>query len=542
MCLVQAWYFLWMTHQSIKALGFPLDDSWIHLTIARNIALGQGFSVNPGIPVAASTTPLWTYLLSIGYLFSGNHFGIAYSLGIGLTCGAIIMIALLTRNLVNNYWIIFFAGVMYVFTYPTTWSALSGMEPPLYVVLALGMFWCYFRSLTTEGLFRYWIPVLAGLLVWSRPECGLLFMLILCDMLVINLTHRNKISSWQQLGWYLVIFLGMVGAWMLFNVSLNGFIFPNSFYAKRLFFCKLGLIELIRDEGIRKMLPEIGRGIYLGYIDEFRALRWSNTMLTPFFIIGFIQLHYDMYNNRLPFKTNILLFIFLLNPLLVSVFIPYSTYYYQHTRYHAYIFPFYTIIGAYGFSWFLSFLSRANTVQDIFSYRRLLTSEHAGDSWMKLSPAVKRRYGMILSLMAIGLIPMMSVNTRLQVEDYVIGVKNIHDMQVTIGQRLNKETPVNAVIATNDIGAIGYFSERKIVDLVGLSSPDILPYYSVKDLRTKNTLRYLQDHPVDFVVIFPDWYPGLTADTTKFKELYKVTLDDNQTCGGNEMLVFKVIR
>src|SRR5207249_2556866 len=46
------------------AAGFPLDDSWIHLQFARNIAEGAGFSYNPGVPVAGSTAPLWTLLFA----------------------------------------------------------------------------------------------------------------------------------------------------------------------------------------------------------------------------------------------------------------------------------------------------------------------------------------------------------------------------------------------------------------------------------------------------------------------------------------------
>jgi hypothetical protein len=34
--------------------GFPLDDSWIHLTFARNLARGWGFAYNQGEPVAGS--------------------------------------------------------------------------------------------------------------------------------------------------------------------------------------------------------------------------------------------------------------------------------------------------------------------------------------------------------------------------------------------------------------------------------------------------------------------------------------------------------
>ena len=51
------------TRQLAGVLGvaaFPLDDSWIHLHFARNLAEGAGFAYNPGVPVAGSTAPLWT--------------------------------------------------------------------------------------------------------------------------------------------------------------------------------------------------------------------------------------------------------------------------------------------------------------------------------------------------------------------------------------------------------------------------------------------------------------------------------------------------
>src|SRR5581483_2869393 len=44
--------------------GLPLDDSWIHLRLAANLAAGRGFGINPGEPLAASTAPLWTVALA----------------------------------------------------------------------------------------------------------------------------------------------------------------------------------------------------------------------------------------------------------------------------------------------------------------------------------------------------------------------------------------------------------------------------------------------------------------------------------------------
>ena len=46
---------------------YPLDDSYIHMTIARNVATGDGFGINRGVFVSASSSPLWTFLLAAGF-------------------------------------------------------------------------------------------------------------------------------------------------------------------------------------------------------------------------------------------------------------------------------------------------------------------------------------------------------------------------------------------------------------------------------------------------------------------------------------------
>src|SRR5205085_6611488 len=67
------------------ASGFPLDDAWIHLHFARNLAEGAGFSYNPGVPVAGSTAPLWTLVLAAGALLAGPSLALAKTLGVAAT-------------------------------------------------------------------------------------------------------------------------------------------------------------------------------------------------------------------------------------------------------------------------------------------------------------------------------------------------------------------------------------------------------------------------------------------------------------------------
>src|SRR5262245_22736833 len=50
--------------------GFPLDDSWIHQVYGRNLAQTGRWEFVPGEPSAASTSPLYTVVLALGYLLN----------------------------------------------------------------------------------------------------------------------------------------------------------------------------------------------------------------------------------------------------------------------------------------------------------------------------------------------------------------------------------------------------------------------------------------------------------------------------------------
>ena len=65
----------------IARVGFPLDDTWIHLTYARNFAEHGEWAFRLGEQSAGSTSPLWTLLLSIGYVLRLAPYGWTFFLG-----------------------------------------------------------------------------------------------------------------------------------------------------------------------------------------------------------------------------------------------------------------------------------------------------------------------------------------------------------------------------------------------------------------------------------------------------------------------------
>src|SRR5687767_9314690 len=84
-------------------LGFPLDDAWIHLTYARNLAEHGEWAFRLGEQSAGSTSPLWTALLSIGFLIGLGPHVWTYLAGWAVLVLLAAYADKLTRKLVTSY-------------------------------------------------------------------------------------------------------------------------------------------------------------------------------------------------------------------------------------------------------------------------------------------------------------------------------------------------------------------------------------------------------------------------------------------------------
>jgi hypothetical protein len=95
-------------------------------------------------------------------------------------------------------------------------------------------------------------------------------------------------------------------------------------------------------------------------------------------------------------------------------------------------------------------------------------------------------------------------------------------MQVKLGLWLRDSTPAAAKLACSDIGAIGYYSGRPVIDLSGLVTKEILAYRRVPNGREQ----FIRDVRPDYLVIFPVAFPGF-RDATFLQPLTYVDPEDN---------------
>jgi hypothetical protein len=121
-------------------------------------------------------------------------------------------------------------------------------------------------------------------------------------------------------------------------------------------------------------------------------------------------------------------------------------------------------------------------------------------------------------------------------ESYAWSVQNINAMQVRLGRWVARATPPGALLAVNDVGALTYFGNRPIIDLMGLVTPDIVP---ARRRGEAGILGYLEGRCPDYLVIFPDWFPGLAARADLFRPVERVRLEHNVVAGADEMVVYE---
>ena len=85
---------------------------------------------------------------------------------------------------------------------------------------------------------------------------------------------------------------------------------------------------------------------------------------------------------------------------------------------------------------------------------------------------------------------------------YADECRYITERQVKTALWIRDQLPLNAVVATHDIGAIAFYSQRRVVDMVGLVSPEMTKNIGRFDLLTQ----FLVKSKVTHVATLRNWF------------------------------------
>ena len=173
------------------------------------------------------TSPLWSGLLSLGYLLGWAPYLWTYLLGwasllaIGIL-GAWAFGALCPRRQRSAIW----AGVFLVFEWHLVWAAASGMETLFFALMALAALSCLAGGATN------WLGLgaLIGASVWVRPDGLTLVGPALLVLYFAERSWRSRSRAALRLGSGMLL---LVAPYLIFNFTLSGTVWPNTFFAKQ---------------------------------------------------------------------------------------------------------------------------------------------------------------------------------------------------------------------------------------------------------------------------------------------------------------------
>jgi hypothetical protein len=427
-------------------LGFPLDDAWIHQTYARNLAEYGEWSFIPHQPSGGSTAPLWSLLLAPGFLIGLSPLPWTYLLGTVILIILGLFSEIAVRGLASEYNPKFpWVAFFMVFEWHLVWAAASGMETLLsgfFVTLVLLMLAFGVKNFLLLGL-------VIGLSVWVRPDLATLLGPALLVIFLNGIKLRNRSSGILML---LIGFGVILAFYLLFNLLIAGTPFPNTFYAKQAEYAALQNIPFLTRFSNIALLPMIGAGIILlpGTIyltlDRIKKRDWVILSGMVWFL-GYIVL----YAWRLPVT-------------------------YQHGRYLMPAMPIF-------FIWGLAGMFKIGIVISNFRWKWALMK-----AWQVSTGA---------ALLAFWLLGARAYSTDVAI---------IESEMVATARWVSENIPADAQVAAHDIGALGFFAPRNLLDLAGLISPEVIPF-----IRDENQLaQYLDQKKADYLIAFPDWYPDLT--------------------------------
>lgn len=459
-------------------IGFPLDDAWIHQTYARNLALHGEWAFVPGQPSAGSTSPLWSVLLAVGYLLRLAPYAWSYLLG-GLSLFGLAWAGeqffRVTRPGASRR--IPWVGLYLLGEWHLVWASVSGMETLLMAFLIL---FVLFQTARARGKAWGWVGLLIGLSVWVRPDGITLLGPAGLTLLLVEETWQDRLRS---AAWLAIGAAALFVPYLLFNWLVQGTVWPNTFYAKQAEYAvqrELPLVQRFFDEA---KLPLIGSGALLlpGVIvfawKAWRERRWAALSALIWFL-GYAML----YALRLPVT-------------------------YQYGRYFMPAMPVYFASGVAGTvylaGWLRPQIPGASRIPWLLTRVWLIS---AGLVWLAFYAIGAGRYG----------------------QDVAI----IETEMVTSARWIQANTPADSLIAAHDIGAMGYFGERRLIDLAGLVSPEIIPF-----IRDENRIAsWLDRQGADYLVVMDGWYEQLPANR---KELWQSEGTYSLASGGSRMKIYQ---
>ena len=443
--------------------NWAYDDPFITYRYARNLAHGIGFVYNPGEHILSTTTPLFTLLLA-AFSYGWDdlpHMAVllgCFSLGIG---------ALFLCSLARS-WQAPCAGWAVLVLYPTfpLLIATLGSEIPLYLAFCLGALVFYGR--------RALLPAAccAALATLTRPD-GLLVAVVLGSHYV----YFNKKLPWKAMA----VFTALLLPWLVYSWVNFSSLIPATLAAKQ-----------------QQALMKISQDFLTGFVSTLKpfAQRWPYWILTALALAGLYRVGYDLWTTwrrradgaggkLIQNHSPVLLLAWSVLYFCAYAALGVSRYFW----YYAALAPAFLAMAGLGLHAAVQFLIPKNSV-----------------------------HPQKLALLASGLLVLPLAAYQLT------GAMRIHCQPDTrypvyrsMGEWIAENTAPDARIGALEVGILGYYAQRPMIDFAGLIQPEIARRLS-SETDYEDAARWaVKEYSPDYLALGSGMFPELEKSLSSEK-------------------------
>jgi hypothetical protein len=454
---------------------YPLDDTFIHLEIAKNLKAGV-WGINDQF-ASASSSLLYTVMLTVFRVFSDSTlvpFVINCLAGVAIIWALHRWLKEQDVNAVAQALIILLA----VFFTPLALLVVMGMEHTVQCLVSF-LFIFYFsgwleKSISNkESSLPWYILVFAALAASIRYEG--LFLIAIAGVLLL---YYKKLRPALLLVFVAALPIVLFG---IYSISKGGYFLPNS--------------VLVKSESLTYTGPA-------GFISQilFEKLTFARNgmaaLATQRWLI-ILPLLYLIFRKYLRPSYSFIL-IFLMAATILQLSLASTGYLY---RYEAYLF-------------FCSILITA-----------VLFYKYGIQLFKGLSAVATRIVVLVLAFFLFFPVVLRSITA---LDKTGQASKNIYDQQYQMA-RFSKKYYSNSAIAANDIGALSYFTDASIVDLWGLATNAVTKSKKDKYWTPQFLDSLCKANAVEVAIIYDSWFSD--SLTSRWKKAATWQIQNNVICG-----------
>ncbi|MDF2552097.1 MAG: hypothetical protein K0R77_1372 [Chryseobacterium sp.] len=483
-------YILIMLSKTENIFTYTVDDAYIHLALAKNFALHRVWGMTQYTFSSSSSSPIFTFILSVFIFIFGNHDIISLIFNLIVTVFVIYFLHKYYSQYFQQNKTVIIAVLFTLFFAVFHLQILLGMEHVLQAFLFVVNIY-FFQKWVVSGFKKtesaYWFYFTIALLGLVRFE-SMFYFVSLAFVFACIKNFRNALLT-LICGFLSILIFGY------FNYQQCGYFLPYSVVVKGSTFDPSG-----------DLLPQIK---YLFFDKVFFNITFYKVGL--FFLLIAAVLIYREYRNKISFHQLILnnfLLIVLSFTLMLNAFFGNFRGFYRYETYISVAFVMVIIPRLKGFF-----------VNPVFEFKK----------------------DKIIGLLVVCNFFLLIYKCVFSHFMIVNGSRNIYEQQIQSARFLKKYYNTSKVVA-NDIGAVCYFSDIHLLDIVGLGSKEMIPFNEngkIFDQKFENFVtEYSAKNNYELAIVYEEWFGGYVPKNWRKVAVLKIS--DNTNAALDHVVIYSI--